>query len=1091
MIKKIFYIFIILFSSFTFSQLSKTHYIPPITSGPSNADPIDQYIYISTPSAGDVNFTINTIGSNSVSGTVSNANPYRHTISTAGYSSFVQDPATTSRVTSDRGFIIEADSPIYVSVRLNAGNNAQAGALVSKGENALGTTFRIGTYDNQGNPGSNYLNFFSFMATEDNTTVNLTSNNTSGLVIENFGTGQFPINNIVLNRGQSYAVAVRPDQATGNRAGLIGALVSSDKPIVVNSGSANGSFGNGGARDYGIDQIVELSKVGKEYIFVRGDGADSFENILVVAHEDNTEVYVNGDTNPVANIGAGSYYIIEGDSFTNNNMYVSTSKDVFVYQGVGGTTSEANQGMFFVPPLSCGSRGDVDNIPFIDRIGDRPFDGGITIVTRDGAEVFINNTAITSQPAGIDVNGPTTVDGKTNYVTYRVLGLTGNVSVNSSSELYVSYFNQNGAAASGSFFSGFASNPTLNLDLSASKLGSCINESGTSNVVLDVTNNGNFDSVQWEKKNDDDTWSSIAGQTNAQFTPTEIGTYRVKGIIACDGESVEYLSSEIPISQCPTDFDGDGIINNLDLDQDNDGILNSVESRGIGNIDFSNTASPIINLSDGTAINGVISGSVTKSRDDHSLTGQNQSFEMQVEAGVAQELKYDLTFTENLNINIKDNPNVSVAIRNGESFIIKSSPTSSNITLLDPSNNLLVDTNFDDDYENNVTEFTGNEIRFKFNTNSTTTIDYEFFATEINGITFTHKYNTTESGESIFVPNVYVYDYSNDSDDDGNEDMFERDSDNDGCDDIIEADFTALENYQGDPDNDGIYGDGAQTFDNGLIDERGRIKIHLENNGYDTDPKKDSNDNYLFQTVGSPAVIQTQPQSTSGCEGSIVEFEVSATSESGAIQYQWQFYNLTNETWDDLEDTGAYSGTKTEKLTLSSITTEMDGRYRVLVNSEFYLCETESDGNVNLQVISSPDPPIVSPIQTFCFTDSPTVGDLIIDPSNPAGLTIQIFDDYDPNDASVGNELDTTVALIDGQKYYIQVTNSDGCVKVAKSETKVLLSNPVLTASIAESCPGEEITIDINGSKPQTALDFELANPLLFLNSNLVPECML
>ena len=29
--------------------------------------------------------------------------------------------------------------------------------------------------------------------------------------------------------------------------------------------------------------------------------------------------------------------------------------------------------------------------------------------------------------------------------------------------------------------------------------------------------------------------------------------------------------------------------------------------------------------------------------------------------------------------------------------------------------------------------------------------------------------------------------------------MFERDSDNDGCDDIIEADFTALENYQGDP----------------------------------------------------------------------------------------------------------------------------------------------------------------------------------------------------------------------------------------------------------------------------------------------------
>ena len=165
---------------------------------------------------------------------------------------------------------------------------------------------------------------------------------------------------------------------------------------------------------------------------------------------------------------------------------------------------------------------------------------------------------------------------------------------------------------------------------------------------------------------------------------------------------------------------------------------------------------------------------------------------MQVQAGVDQELKYILSFTENLNINIKDNPNISVAIRNGESFIIKSSPASSNITLLDPNDNLLVDTNFDDDFESNVTEFTSNEIRFKFNPSSTTTINYELFATQLDGITFTHKYSTTETGESVFVPNVYVYDYKNDSDNDGNEDIFERDSDNDGCDDIIEADFLSL-----------------------------------------------------------------------------------------------------------------------------------------------------------------------------------------------------------------------------------------------------------------------------------------------------------
>ncbi len=62
-------------------------------------------------------------------------------------------------------------------------------------------------------------------------------------MILKIATGQFPFNNIKLNRGESYVVAARADKASANRAGLIGTLISSDKPIVVNSGSANGSFG--------------------------------------------------------------------------------------------------------------------------------------------------------------------------------------------------------------------------------------------------------------------------------------------------------------------------------------------------------------------------------------------------------------------------------------------------------------------------------------------------------------------------------------------------------------------------------------------------------------------------------------------------------------------------------------------------------------------------------------------------------------------------------------------------------------------------------------------------------------------------------
>ena len=99
---------------------------------------------------------------------------------------------------------------------------------MSKGENAFGTIFRVGTYDNQGSVSSNYMNFFSFMATEDNTIVNLTNNLTNGFDFEN-SNEQFPINNIVLNRGESYVLAARADKASANRAGLIGTLISSEQ----------------------------------------------------------------------------------------------------------------------------------------------------------------------------------------------------------------------------------------------------------------------------------------------------------------------------------------------------------------------------------------------------------------------------------------------------------------------------------------------------------------------------------------------------------------------------------------------------------------------------------------------------------------------------------------------------------------------------------------------------------------------------------------------------------------------------------------------------------------------------------------------
>ena len=210
-----------------FSQLSKTHYIPPLTSSEfGNANPEDQYIYLSTPSNSNIAYTIIPVGqpaTSYITGTLSKTNSQIIPLGSGNGQLFISS-TQTSVVTSNKGYIIEAESPIYVSVRMNAGSSAQAGALVSKGLSALGTTFRVGSYTNA-NPQDNYLNFVSVMATEDNTQVTF-SNLPSGIIIKNYS-GTTPINTI-LNKGESYTVATNSLESIVNRDGLIGCLVNSE-----------------------------------------------------------------------------------------------------------------------------------------------------------------------------------------------------------------------------------------------------------------------------------------------------------------------------------------------------------------------------------------------------------------------------------------------------------------------------------------------------------------------------------------------------------------------------------------------------------------------------------------------------------------------------------------------------------------------------------------------------------------------------------------------------------------------------------------------------------------------------------------------
>ena len=122
--------------------------------------------------------------------------------------------------------------------------------MVSKGESALGTKFRLGALQIRDD---DHLNFGSIMATEDNTVINITLPTGNGQQLTSGRTSS----NIILNAGQSYVFA--SENRNDSSYGIIETLVESDKPIVVNSGSGLGSFADQ-LMNKGV-KIMELIKL--------------------------------------------------------------------------------------------------------------------------------------------------------------------------------------------------------------------------------------------------------------------------------------------------------------------------------------------------------------------------------------------------------------------------------------------------------------------------------------------------------------------------------------------------------------------------------------------------------------------------------------------------------------------------------------------------------------------------------------------------------------------------------------------------------------------------------------------------------------
>jgi gliding motility-associated-like protein len=273
-----------------------------------------------------------------------------------------------NQIESDKGWVITSDQLIQPIYRIDAFFNKTL--VTIKGPQAMGRVFRAGSQtSNCGNNDQNWSegHFISVMATEDNTEVTFEFDFPAMGGI----TGPYVR---TLNRFET--ILIRDDWSNTT---VSGALITSTKPIVVNSGSQHtkacrlDNTGNQTARvargmDGGIDQLVPNCLTGDEYVLVRGKGNQEQQYAILVANKNNTRVIIDGDANSELTLNAGEYltYYLVGDEY--EARHFKANKPFYMYH-VSGISPNNEVGMAIAAPIGECKGDTLIEFPRFDNMG--------------------------------------------------------------------------------------------------------------------------------------------------------------------------------------------------------------------------------------------------------------------------------------------------------------------------------------------------------------------------------------------------------------------------------------------------------------------------------------------------------------------------------------------------------------------------------------------------------------------------------------------------------------------------------------------------------------------------------------------------